>query len=111
MTRVWLVLLGSWVALVGVFAHRLAVDVGSVTVPWGLLAGWLTTGLVVHACGQWRPVGGAWFAIGWILLLMAERAVGGGSYLIAADALGWSFMVGGLLVMTADVFLTSRIKS
>jgi hypothetical protein len=67
---------------------------------WGLVLA-LGTGLVVLA---WLPPGlvRVAFAVGWCLPVLRgalERPAGG--FLIAADAVGWSFMAGSLVLLVA----------
>ena len=67
---------------------------------WGLVLA-LVTGLVVLA---WLPAGGVRlaFALGWCVPVMRgalERP--GGGFLISADAAGWSFLAGSLVLLVA----------
>ena len=67
---------------------------------WGLALA-LGTGVVVLA---WLPPGAVRlaFALGWCVPVLRgslERPAGG--FLIAADALGWSFMAGSLVLLVA----------
>ncbi len=75
---------------------------------WGLALA-LGTGMVVLA---WLPPGASRlaFAIGWcVAVLRGSLERPGGGFLIAANALGWSFMAGSLvLLLAALVTLRAR---
>jgi hypothetical protein len=60
------------------------------------------------ACEQLVRVGGAWFGLGWTAVLLLQQVRTSGSYLVAGDALGWSFMGGGLLACAGVVVLAGR---
>ena len=96
-----MVVLGLLVGLHGAVVHRLEVTVLGVGLPWGLALALATTGLVAWAAAGSVPVGAAWFGFGWTLALLAQQGVGSGSYLVAGDPLGWTFMGGGLGVLVA----------
>ena len=67
---------------------------------WGLALG-LTAALVTLA---WLPAGSlrVGFAAGWsVTVLRATLTMPGGDYLISADAAGWSFLAGSLVLVTA----------
>ena len=67
---------------------------------WGLLLA-LVTGLVVLA---WLPAGGVRlaFALGWCVpVLRGALERPGGGFLISADAAGWSFLAGSLVLLVA----------
>ena len=73
---------------------------------WGLVLA-LGTGLVVLA---WLPPGVVRiaFAVGWcVLVLRGALARPAGGFLIGADALGWSF-IGGSLVLLVAALVTVR---
>lgn len=91
--------LGLLVGLHGAVVHRLDSSVAGVDLPWGLVLALVTSGLVAWAAAVAVPVGAAWFGLGWTLALVAQQVVGSGSYLVAGDALGWTFMGGGLGVL------------
>ncbi|GAA2083028.1 hypothetical protein GCM10009821_25020 [Aeromicrobium halocynthiae] len=96
-----MVVLGLVVGLHGAVVHRLASPVVGVDLPWGLLLALVATGLVAWAAAVAVPVGAAWFGLGWTLALVAQQGAGAGSYLVAGDALGWTFMGGGLALIVA----------
>ena len=67
---------------------------------WGLALG-LATGLVVLA---WLPPGGVRlaFALGWCVpVLRGALAKPAGGFLVGADAMGWSFVAGTLVLLVA----------
>lgn len=74
---------------------------------WGLALA-LATGLVVLA---WLPPGSVRlaFALGWwVPVLRGSLSLPSGGFLIASDALGWSFLAGsGVLLVTALLTLFS----
>ena len=55
------------------------------------------------------PVGGAWFGLGWAIVLLAQQFSPGGSYLLASDWLGWSFTIGCLGAIVVGVVRTPRL--
>lgn len=97
--RLVVAVLGLVVGLHGAVVHRLGSTAAGVEIPWGLLLALATTGLVAWAASAWVPVGAAWFGLGWTLALVAQQSLGSGSYLVAGDGLGWTFMAGGLAVV------------
>jgi len=107
--RIGLLLIGAWTGLVGMLVHRQATVAGGVVWPWGLVLVLIVTAAVVHAANGLFRVGAAWFALGWALILMLERIIGGTSYLVATDWVGWTFMLGGLGVITVEVARGSRL--
>ena len=109
MKRAALVVLGAYVGLMGAFVHRHTCRVHGVDWPWGLLMAVAVTYAVVLAAARIAPVGGAWFGLGWAIVLMAQQFSAGGSYLIASDGLGLSFTIGGLGVIVVGVVRTPRV--
>jgi hypothetical protein len=103
------VLLGAWVGALGAVVHRATDDVAGVPVPWGLGLSLLTVLLAALACDRVVAVGAAWFGLGWTLVLMLQQVRGSGSYLIAADTLGWGYTIGGLGVCGVVVALAPRL--
>lgn len=97
--RLGAVVLGLLVGLHGAVVHRLESSVAGVDLPWGLALALLATGLVARGAAVAVPVGAAWFGLGWTLALVVQQGVGSGSYLVAGDAPGWTFMGGGLVVL------------
>lgn len=107
--RLGLLSIGAWTGFVGMIVHRHEVRLAGVSWPCGLVLVLIVTAVVVRACGQLQRVGSAWFALGWIAIVLAERAVGGPSYMVATDWVGWSFMLGSLAVAAWDVVRTPRV--
>ncbi len=109
--RVALLLLGGWVSVAGMLVHRHVLVAGGVTWPWGLALALTATWLLVHEASKVQRIGGAWFALGWTGALMLERLLGGTSYLVTTDWLGWSFMLGGIGLAGFDVIRGSRVNA
>lgn len=110
LARVAVVLLGVAVGVLGSVVHRMTVDLGGYPWPGGLVLSLVTVVLVAVACGQLVRVGAAWFGLGWTLVLLLQQLQPSGSYLVAADVLGWSWMIGGLGVSAAVVLLAPRLE-
>jgi hypothetical protein len=107
--RAALVLLGAYLAVIGAFVHRHTWRIGGTDWPWGLVLVVLTTYAVVVAADRLAPVGGAWIALGWGVLLLAQQLAPGGSYLVASDWLGWSFTIGCLGAIVLGVLRPPRL--
>ena len=106
--RAALVLVGTYVGLLGAVVHRLRADAGVIVLPWGLVLALVTTALVAWSAGRLVPVGAAWVAVGWTLVLVLQGLGGAGSYLVGSDAWGWAFLGGGLVVLTVVILLGPR---
>lgn len=91
-----LLVAGAYLCVVGAIAHRHVTFVVGVEVPWGMILAVLTTYAMVLAAARIVRVGGAWFGMGWAAALTAQQLSPGGSYLVASDWLGWSFIAGSL---------------
>lgn len=109
--RVGLLLIGAWTGFVGMIVHRHAVHAVGVNWPWGLLLVLLVTAVVARMCNQLQRVGAAWFALGWITVVFLERVVGGPSYLVATDWVGWTFMLGSLGIAAWEVSRPPRLDA
>jgi hypothetical protein len=107
--RAALVVLGAYVGVMGAFVHRHMWRSQGVEWPWGLLLAIAATYAVVLAADRLAPVGGAWFGLGWAIMLMAQQFSPGGSYLIASDWVGWSFTIGCLGAIVAGVVRPPRL--
>jgi len=108
MSRVALVLLGAYLCVVGAVVHRHLLEVAGTSVPWGLLLALVATFAVATAAGRFVPLGGAWIGLGWTTTLLLQEAVSGGSVVVAGDARGWGFMLGGLAVLAVAVVRAPR---
>lgn len=108
LARLGVVVLGAWVGVLGAVVHRMTADVGALRLPWGLALALLAVVLGALACEQLVRVGGAWFGLGWTLVLLLQQVQTSGSYLVAGDALGWTFMAGGLAGCAGVVVLAGR---
>ena len=93
----------------GSFVHRHVWRAADVDWPWGLLLAIATTYAVVVAAERLLPAGGAWFGLGWGIVLLAQQFSPGGSYLVASDWLGWSFTLGCLGAIVVGVVRTPRV--
>ncbi len=111
LARIGLLLIGAWTGFVGMIVHRHAVHVGGITWPWGLLLVLVVTAVVVRMCHQLQRVGAAWFALGWIAVVFLERVLGGPSYLVATDWVGWTFMLGSLGIAAWQVTRPPRVDA
>lgn len=109
MKRAALVGLGAYVGALGAVVHRQTRDAVGVEWPWGLLLAVGVTYVLVVAAVRVVPVGGAWFGLGWAILLMAQQFSPGGSYLIASDWLGWSYTLGCLGAIVLGVVRPPRL--
>jgi len=109
--RAGLLVLGVWTGIVGMLVHRQAFTTGDLTWPWGLLAVVAVTWAVARSAGQVQRVGAAWFALGWAAVVLLEQVLGGDSYLVATDWVGWAFMLGCLGVTALEVLRASRLNT
>ena len=92
---------GLGLALLGVFVHRHAWFIGDVPVPWGAA---LVVAAVALRCrvvrGQQGAGGGAAsLALAWLLATSVAGAARSGDTVIAGDALGTGYVLGGALVV------------
>lgn len=110
LARLVAVVLGVWVGVTGSVVHRAAVDVAGVDLPWGLALSLGTVVAVAWACDRRIPVGGAWFGLGWTVVLLGQQLQTSGSYLVASDALGWGYLLGGMGACAAVVLLAPRLE-
>jgi hypothetical protein len=107
--RLGLVLLGGYVGVVGAVVHRHRVEALGVVWPWGLLLALVATGAVAVATGRFVRLGESWYALGWAAMLLVQLASPGGSYLVAADGLGWTYTILGLGVLGFVAVRNSRL--
>ncbi|MCD9197044.1 hypothetical protein [Aeromicrobium wangtongii] len=107
--RAALVVLGAYVCLLGAVLHRQTWRAADVSWPWGLVVVLALTLLVTLAAGGFSRVGGAWFALGWALVLLALQWSPDGSYLVASDWLGLTFTGGGLGAIVLGISIHPRL--
>ncbi|MFY0407856.1 hypothetical protein [Solicola sp. PLA-1-18] len=101
-----LVAAGLLTGLMAVVAHRHAVVVASLVVPWGLVLVLVTLYACTRAAAELGgPRTGAFsFGAGFVVaLLLAYRPRAAGDYLVAGDLRGYGLLVGGVLVVGAGV--------
>lgn len=91
-----LVLLGILTGTLGAVVHRHDTSVLGVDWPWGLALAVAATAVVAWASAGLVRVGAAWFGLGWTLAIVLQQTVSRGSYLVAGDLVGWSFLGLGL---------------
>lgn len=89
-----LVLLGLYVCFCATIAHRHTTVVNGIDVPWGLFLAIFGTYAIARAADPVARLGAAFFAFGWAVGLTLPMFSPGGSYLVAQDWLGLSFMFG-----------------
>lgn len=104
-----LALLGLYVCLVASIVHRHTYVVGGIDLPWGIVLGILAAYSVARSVKRWVRSGDLFFALGWAIGLTLPMFSPGGSYLIAEDWLGMSFMFGGLAVLALAIIRGSRV--
>ena len=101
--RAALALLGLYVCLVASIIHRHTYVIGGVDVPWAMVLDFIAAYSVARAVRLWVRLGDAFFALGWALGLTIPMLSPGGSYLIAQDWLGITFMLGSVAVLALAV--------
>lgn len=95
--------LGLYVCFIATIAHRHTTVISGVDVPWGLLLALVGAYAIARAIDPWVRLGTAFFGLGWAVGLTAPMFSPGGSYLLAQDWLGLSFLLGGLGVLALAV--------
>lgn len=99
-------LLGVVVCVLGLVVYR-HVDAH---VPWGLVLALAAALLTTRAAGYLAgTVGAVAFAVPYaVVLLLTMSSRPEGDYLVAADALGYTFLLGALVALGVGVALTAR---
>ncbi len=110
LARLLVALLGAVVGVLAAVEHRQSTVVLGVDVPWGLVLGLGCSWLVAVAAGRMVRTGTAWFTMGWCLVPVLQQVAGDGSYLIASDALGWTFLALGVGGLVLAVVRDSRLE-
>ncbi|WP_370618184.1 DUF6113 family protein [Mumia qirimensis] len=100
------VLLGAAVCVAGLVVHR-HVDL---SVPWGLLLVLATVVLATRAAGYLVGTAGAVALAGGygVVLFLGTSSRPEGDYLVAADTLGYAFLLGSLAALVAGLLWTMR---
>ena len=109
-TRLGLVLLGAYVALIGAVVHRHQIELFGVVWPWGLVLALVATAGVALGAGRVGRVGETWFALGWAVVVLGQSLSPTGSYLVAADWLGWAYSLIGMGSLGAIIVRNSRVR-
>ena len=108
--RLGLALLGAYVGLVGGAVHRHSVELWGVHWPWGLVLAVAVLGAVAAGAEHIARLGAAWLAIGWSLVLLGQSLAPNGSYLVAADWLGYAYSVLGIGALAVIIVRGSRVQ-
>lgn len=106
--RAALTLLGLYACLIATLAHRRTTEVFGVEVPWGLLLALVAAYSIARAVDPWARLGAAFFGLGWAVGLTVPMFSPGGSYLVAQDWLGLSFLLGSMAAIALAVMRRSR---
>lgn len=100
---------GLYVSLLASVIHRHTSEVGSLTVPWGMLLAIATTYLAVQGVDAAIRGTAPWFAIGWAVGLLVPMLFPGESFLIAEDAVSISYLLGGVGALAVATVRASRL--
>ncbi len=103
-----LTLLGLYVCLAASIAHRQTADVAGLELPWGIALGFIAVYSTARAVSPWVRSGELFFALGWTLGLTLPMLSPGGSYLIAQDWLGLTFMFGSVALLGLAIIRSGR---
>lgn len=105
-----LTILGLYVCFAATIAHRHTTVLDGVDLPWGLLLGLIAAYSIARAIDPWVRLGAAFFGLGWALglSLTVPMFSPGGSYLVAQDWLGLSFLFGSMGALALAVLRGSR---
>ncbi|UPK74090.1 DUF6113 family protein [Nocardioidaceae bacterium SCSIO 66511] len=100
---------GAVVCLAALIAHRHVWSPFGVELPWGLALSLTASYLVVRAAALLddRPIGAICAAVGWAVMFMylfSGRPEG--DYLFASDWIGYTMLIGGLVVVGAAVVVS-----
>lgn len=101
---------GLYVAVLGAVVHRHDDTVLGVSVPWGLLLALLPLVPLALLAEQTVRLGSAALLIGWGLIMALQGTVAPGSYLVASDAISWTYTIVGLGCLVAVVLRVSRLR-
>ncbi len=96
--------------MLGAVVHRHDADVLGLDVPWGLLVAVAPLVPLGVVADRTVSLGSSSVMIGWGLVLVLQGSTSRGQYLIADDALGWTFTLLGLALLVAVVLRNSRLR-
>ncbi len=108
--RLGLTLLGAYVGLIGGAVHRHSIELLGVHWPWGLVLALAVLGAVAAGAERIARLGASWFAIGWSLVLLGQSLSPNGSYLVAADGIGYAYSLLGLGSLGVIIVRRSRVQ-
>ena len=109
-TRLALVLLGAYVGVIGAVVHRHRTELLGVHWPWGLVLALAATAAVALGAGRLGRMGETWFALGWAVVILGQSLSPTGSFLLAADWLGWAYALVGIGSLGAIIVRNSRLE-
>ena len=109
-TRLALVLLGAYVGVIGAVVHRHRTELLGVQWPWGLVLALAVTAAVALGAGRLTRMGETWFALGWAVAILGQSLSPTGSFLLAADWLGWAYALVGIGSLGAIIVRNSRLE-
>jgi hypothetical protein len=98
-----LIVLGLYVCFTATIAHRHTAVVGGLDVPWGLILALVGAYSIARLVDPWVRLGAAFFGLGWAVGLTVPMFSPGGSYLVAQDWLGLTFLLGSLGVLALAI--------
>jgi hypothetical protein len=108
--RLGLTLLGAYVGLIGGAVHRHSVELLGIHWPWGLVLALAVIGAVAAGAERIARLGASWFAIGWSVVLLGQSLSPNGSYLVAADWIGYAYSLLGLGSLAVIIVRGPRVE-
>ena len=108
--RLVLVLVGGYVGMIGAVVHRHRTELLGVPWPWGLVLALAGTAVIALGAGRVARMGETWFALGWAVVILGQSLSPTGSFLLAADWLGWAYALVGIGSLGAIIVRNSRVE-
>lgn len=105
--RAALTFLGLYVCTIASIVHRHTTEVLGLDIPWAMVLGFVAAYSIARVVRLWTRSGDLFFALGWAIGLTVPMLSPGGSYLIAQDWLGITFLAGGLAALALAIIRTS----